>query len=721
MPEIQLLDDDGFPSYGLVLVSDLRVDVKQGPIENAGLLGHTLDPGKTYLQMTMHERYHPIHTLHGVLVAKPPLKQTTATESLLEIKSPFESSEEEEAWVLPGRVDRRTPVYLTLFLARKNERGVPCAFAAGFATVDAASLAHEEATRVSFDFTNEHGSVVAGVSFVVQPDADAPVSFKRGNPEGAPKLEFLPRTVDRALLAETGASRVQASPPELGSMVTDTTPTFFGQVPKWVLALHTETAAQPTTSEYWAHAIEVACACIGVSSTDFLLDPVKHVEVLGQVVGIMAWQTPYLADGAWVQKQFKLCGASRAFPLCVPASGLTFLRPWLPSALCLTAVVPADQWRVARETPFWRSGDCEDAARCAHAAAFALLTLELNEKTPGTVRSLARLASYYCPVMTEGAIVDRRDRQKPFAIQGQNACLHLYFKLIPWTALVGARIPSDIKLRTDPDSHMADTQWGQDLPVPRCLLKPNVKLPVLVVEPTDHNLTAWNTTDDTKWSRALNSCVYPLHSAKRKGLPAHPWTHHVRYPYPPHLFVERGYYLYDILYYSKALYLLSGRKTPFWIAAREKRDKGSTYTFGIPPLGNGQTTALEADSVLLPAKSLTAAERESAERFLGWLPRLPPLAVPKGDLFYRLVEEINALSVASDLDTRHEHIVMRLYLRIGASQPPGHATEEVWSKAAVKLLRDAVEKQFRIVTHLRKPVVGSQEGLWIWLLAAKRV
>jgi hypothetical protein len=389
--------------------------------------------------------------------------------------------------------------------------------------------------------------------------------------------------------------------------------------------------------------------------------------------------------------------------------------------LLTAAAWPADQWRVARETPFWRSGDCEDAARCAHAAAFALLTLELNENTPQTVRSLARLASYYCPLMTEGAIIDRRDRQKPFAIRGQNACLHLYFKLIPWTALVGIRLPQSIQLPIDSDSHMANRDWGKDLAVPRCLLKPNAKLPVLVVEPTDHNLTAWNTTDDTKWSHTLNRCVYPLHSAKKQGLPEHPWTHHVRYPYPPHLFVERGYYLYDLLYYSKPLYLLSRKTTPFWIAAKQRRDKGISYTFGIAPLGNGKTTSLEADSVLLPAKSLTAAERECAERFLGWLPRLPPLVVPKGDLFFRLVDEINALSAPADLDTTKEHIVMRLYLRIGASQPPGHDTEEVWSKAAVDKLRRVTEEEFRIVTHIRKPIVGSQEGLWIWLLAAKGV
>jgi hypothetical protein len=306
MPELPLLDADGLPSYGLVLVSDLVVDVKEGPIENAGLLGHTLDPTKTYLQMTMHEKYHPIHTLHGVLVAASKRESSP----LLEIKSPFASEEEEEAWILPGRVDRRTAVYLTLFLTRKNERGVPCAFAAGFATVDAASIVLETQKRVKFDFTNEHGSIVANASFLVRPDEDAPVAFERKLAEGAPKIAFTSRTVDKALIAEATDAKINASPHELGSMVTDSTATFFGQVPKWVLSLHTETALQPTSAEYWEHAIEVACACIGVSSTDFMLDPVKHVEVLGQVIGIMAWQTPYLADGAWIQKKFKLCGES---------------------------------------------------------------------------------------------------------------------------------------------------------------------------------------------------------------------------------------------------------------------------------------------------------------------------------------------------------------------------------------------------------------------------
>jgi hypothetical protein len=294
-------------------------------------LGTQLDMSKTYVQMYMHQSIHVDPEMYGVVLLGG-----------------------ECEWMVPARAHPETPVHLLLYLNRTNHHDLPCSYVAGRATLNLVDVVRG-ASR-TLDFRDEKGEPIATASIKLEPETDLAM------PELLASLPAPRLGPTRAELAKWKPGPAIAPRFKgLEALVNHFTPTFFSpKTPKWMLALTgLERECNPTSAEFWDQLARSTCRVLQVPVDVFCARPQDHAEVLGQVAGWVAWQAPYLADGTFSSDD---------------QLGIT------------------DQWRVARQTPLWRSNDCEDSARDAHAVVCALQRLR-GPMSP-VVKALHKLAKW---------------------------------------------------------------------------------------------------------------------------------------------------------------------------------------------------------------------------------------------------------------------------------------------------------------------------------------
>jgi hypothetical protein len=120
------------------------------------------------------------------------------------------------------------------------------------------------------------------------------------------------------------------------------------------------------------------------------------------------------------------------------------------------------------------------------------------------------VARHYCPFLVECAIQDkfrddfaktRTDCKDPET--GNALCMHLFFKLVPWTlvaTLIDPRFQDTVSQHIQPDAP---------------------KLSVLAVESTDRNITNWSDTRGHHDIRHLRDGI----SEWWQGMPTHSHPH----------------------------------------------------------------------------------------------------------------------------------------------------------------------------------------------------
>ncbi len=253
-----------------------------------------LSPQHFYVQFYLPADYHPSPALYRVL---------TPDDSHTHI-------------VLPRKAPDHTPLVVLLYLARPNEDREMCAFLAARALVPLRDLLKSEPIQV--EAKDERGVAVARLSFVCELDRKdlAQWQVTEDGPEVSlprrTQFEWTQTGFDQdsgALLL--GGTKYTPVIPELKELVALKTASFLSEeTPKWILAHLAEPPDFPTPAAYWSHAIRIACDILNISPQDFIADPVKHAEVYGQVLGLMPWQTPYLADACFDGSSFEMCGKS---------------------------------------------------------------------------------------------------------------------------------------------------------------------------------------------------------------------------------------------------------------------------------------------------------------------------------------------------------------------------------------------------------------------------
>jgi hypothetical protein len=400
--------------------------------------------------------------------------------------------------------------------------------------------------------------------------------------------------------------------------------------------------------------------------------------------------------------------------------------------------VMVDRWSVAREAPWWRGADCEDMAREAHVSHMALLRLAIDDATPPAVVALAFLASLYCPMLVEAAIAAKNHLPDPFARtnarpvlrDGTPVSLHAYFKLLPWPlvhrlcrgAPAGeAKGPPEptVRLPPTPPAPVGSLEtwraWLRAAALPRRAAMAGDDLPVLAIEPTDHNMTNWSHTPAPVADHATSDLCARMrayHSARdAKGNFVHPWTHHVHYLYPPTRFAQEGFYRYDLVGYSGLLYQLTGRKVPHWLFVTHDR-------VGSPPLG---LLGRAANTLLVPGPTPANFDPAPWERLVARLPRLPPLRAPDAPKWAAVCDVSGVHASATDTASAASGVALRIFVRLGESTPDGVASDQGWTAEHTRALEQALGesrgeeglKPLRVVASTTAPVVGGSEGLWI--------
>jgi hypothetical protein len=262
---LPLTTPEGEPLYSLVRVDALRVELDHSAAKLDSLtrvLGSALHLDKSYVKMYMDPEHHPAPSFHGTLA------QGRA-----------------EWWFLPRRAHPDTPVLVDLYLVRDNHERSPCAFVAATGLVPYSTFA-----------SAPEGTVLQVKVFDGPRPALGRLSFRlaTATPLSAdPSLARAP--VPRPPAWRTPRLPRELSDPALASLLVPTTPTVFHEhTPKWALVHAEESPHEPTPAAYWDHAVSVACAMIGIEVERFVEAPHAFAEVLGQVVGLVAWQTPYL-------------------------------------------------------------------------------------------------------------------------------------------------------------------------------------------------------------------------------------------------------------------------------------------------------------------------------------------------------------------------------------------------------------------------------------------
>lgn len=278
------LREAGKPRWVVAHASDLVIELKDPAIVRL-VDSKILLPSLGYISMYMTASHHP-HPKHYANL--------------------FQGADTAD-WILPRVASRSTPVYLRVYLVRTNSDKAPCAFEGARATLTLGDLVGKSTHELRAQ--NERGTVVATVRLTVQLDATTPFEWVERDPDTAPdpsEIESLPRFFDprRRFLGKYAPVNEQ-----VGRLVNEVTPTFFcDKTPKWMLARLTETGIGRTSQEYWRSAIAIACCMLDLEVAAFAADPLRAPEVLGQVVGLQAWQTPYLADGTFDGVDFCMYG-----------------------------------------------------------------------------------------------------------------------------------------------------------------------------------------------------------------------------------------------------------------------------------------------------------------------------------------------------------------------------------------------------------------------------
>jgi hypothetical protein len=272
-----------------------------------------------------------------------------------------------------------------------------------------------------------------------------------------------------------------------------------------------------------------------------------------------------------------------------------------------------------------RGGDCEDGSCDGHVSAYSLAKLRADAKgVDDSVKALLYIASLYCPLLIESAInfgkhvatEFSRYNSMPFDSDSKTQlCLHLYLKLIPWSLLKPMLHPLPLP---------AVKRYSSKIPVPeqldslidadtglRVATDPRFPdLPVLAVEPTDHNQTNWKSPANTVFTKKVLKVISSLDLPNRVSI-----------LYPATLFDEERFYLWDIFCYSKVLFELTGREIPYWgFVAND-----SSNHYGVPPIG---LLHRHLSARLRPAPKIHPALRRVAERAYDVLPLIPALGVP---------------------------------------------------------------------------------------------
>jgi hypothetical protein len=258
---------------------------------------------------------------------------------------------------------------------------------------------------------------------------------------------------------------------------------------------------------------------------------------------------------------------------------------------------------------------------------------------------------------------------------------------------------------------------------------------VLVVEPTDHNLTNWGVVTDDQTANAvlvqdLVRRIAPYFYARSKDgrNPLHPWTSFVRYLFPPARFANEHFYCYDIVFYSSMLFELSKKTIPYWmVSSRPGR-------YGAPAVGllGGGT-----DVNLIPARPVAPLQVTEWNRLLRSTPQLPPLRPPSElatEWLASLGLEVNEPlpeDLPRDVDRQH---ILRIFIRLGTTTTDGAKSDPLheWSNEYTKTLVQALTEPrtsaytktpvppFVILDRRVVPVSGDSEAIWVWSLAHAR-
>jgi hypothetical protein len=269
---------------------------------------------------------------------------------------------------------------------------------------------------------------------------------------------------------------------------------------------------------------------------------------------------------------------------------------------------------------------------------------------------------------------------------GLRMCLHLYCKLLPWDLVARCMPPA---LRSADLSRLANEARDHHLPV-------------LAIESTDRNRTDWtslvqdrNVADILAFIRAS-----PIDTKGR-----------VHVLYPPGLFLQERFYLYDLFFYSRPLFDLTGCSTPFWWLCQKS-------AFGVPPLGMG-ITKWDAIS-FTPASSIAPVEWETAQELAQTLPHVQGLTtghqVPLADLWAAERAEAlgGALHVTETQDVYEDvepSVPTPVFVRWGQEE----------SEDVVHAVRERLdEAPWKVVKQLIVPVLGEFDRQCVFLVSRRR-
>jgi hypothetical protein len=214
--------------------------------------------------------------------------------------------------ILPRHAPDHTPLIVLLYLARPNEDKEMCGFLAGRALVPFRDLTKG---LISVDAKDERGSLVARVEFACRVERK---DLLKWTPSESQPDEVFPRKTEfewsNTGFHEDGTFILDGtvytpSVPALSELVALKTASFLSpHTPKWMLAHLTEPDSFTTPASFWSHAVKIACSMLDITVEEFIAAPIDHLEVYGQVLGLVPWQVPYLADACFDGSSFEMCG-----------------------------------------------------------------------------------------------------------------------------------------------------------------------------------------------------------------------------------------------------------------------------------------------------------------------------------------------------------------------------------------------------------------------------